>query len=346
MRRICARQQYEDGVALLMAIALLLVFSILGTAYLRYMTIEAEKARLDAGNTRARYAAAGGIHAALAQVKTALAERTVGELTQQSAAPLEMAVYEGWKDETGELKVDEGFQTQVTWTVRDECAKLNLNHAPASALRIALGVDGTKAREICAALPRSEEGIAAGPAERRWLTSVEDLVSRGLLSQQAFQSIDASSLTVYTVPDPTNPAGYINLNSAPPKVLEAALDISPDAAQAMVRARPFASAADVCQAAGKPAALFNFKPDPEMPDAMPRALALESNTFRIYSQAKISRAGGGVVSHVAIEAVAALTPDGRTVFTYWNETAGEGAGQSTSEELAARPAGTPPAAGQ
>lgn len=322
MERICSKKSRQEGVALLMAIALLLVFSILGSAYLRYMTIEVEKLRVEEGRTRAHYAAQAAVYAAVGEVKAALAEKRLDALFRQGPTAKDFPTYARFDSEKGEYVIDEGVKTTVTWAVRDESGKLNINHAPASALRIVLGVDGTKAREICASLPRSEEEAAQG-ADRQWLTSPEELVTRGFLSAEAYRSIDQSALTVYTVPQPSNPVGYINLNTASTKVLEAVLDISPETAKAVAAARPFYSLADVCRAAGKPASMFNFKPDADAPESMPKALALESSAFRIFSRAQVKRAGGSVLGTVEIEAVAVLSPEGRCTFTYWHETGGE-----------------------
>ncbi|HOJ32356.1 MAG TPA: type II secretion system protein GspK [Candidatus Hydrogenedentes bacterium] len=322
MERICSKKARQEGVALLMAIALLLVFSILGSAYLRYMTIEVEKLRIDEGRTRAHHAAQAAVYAAIEEAKAALAEKRSDALFRQGPMVKDFPTYSRFDSEKNEYVVDDGVKTTVTWAIRDESGKLNINHAPASALRIVLGVDGAKAREICASLPRSEEGVSQG-ADRQWLTSPEELVTRGFLSSEAYRAVDQTSLTVYTVPDPSNPVGYINLNTASPKVLEAVLDVSPETAKAVAAARPFYSLADVCRAAGKPASMFNFKPDADAPESMPKALTLESNAFRVFSRAQVKRAGGTVLGTVEIEAVAVLSPEGSCTFTYWHETGAE-----------------------
>ncbi len=323
MKRVSQNLNNQRGVALLTAIALLLVFTVLGSAYLRYMSLETEKARMAEARVRANHAVEGAVYAAVDQIKKALAEKKIDALIKQTATTMVFPSYSLSGGEQLTLINDENVQVTARWAVRDESGKLNLNHAPASALRVILGVDGSKAREIRASLPRSEEG-AGQAGDKRWFSTVNDVVTSGLISPDVFKTIDLSNLTVYTVPDPDQPYGYINLNTASPKVLEAVLDISPDMANTVAAARPFRSLADVCHVAGKPATMFNFKPEPETPDSMPKALSLESNAFRVFASAQVRRPGGGsVLSSVSVEAVVVLLADGGHVFTFWQMTGGD-----------------------
>jgi len=135
------------------------------------------------------------------------------------------------------------------------------------------------------------------------------------LTPEQFAALDRELVTVHSAPGDDPLQARINLNAAPPKVLEAALGVTPDTAQQVAAARPFAGIEAAAAAAGKPVETFNYVA--ETPGAPPPALAFQSSAFRIESQAFVQRGARRAAAHV--EAVVAFTADKVPVCAYWSE---------------------------
>ena len=267
-------KQSCDGVALIFAITLLLIFSILGASYITYMTIEVQDANFGVHKTRARMLAQAGVNAALSTLSDAIeAGEVQGVLGVTNTLQLPTYDLQQSGSQSIELTQLENRTAKVDITITDESGKVNLNHAPASVLKEILGIDGAKARAITASLPHDKEGA--------WFVGVEDLLQRGLLSPEKYATIDTSLVTTYTVIDHDSPSAWLNINTAPTEVMAAILGISvADAEQVRIK-KPFSDLAAIAVAAGKDPATFNVKPNPANPEALPIDLALESNCFRI-----------------------------------------------------------------
>lgn len=164
---------------------------------------------------------------------------------------------------------------------------------------------------------------------------MDELASRGLLDAEKWKAVRKDLLTVSSVVDPANPVAFINVNCAPPEVLEAVLGVTPEVAANIIQKRPFANLADLSAAAGKDAAAFNVKLDATTPDALPKELAFESRCFRITSRGNVMDTRDETkiasVASYNIEAVVAFAPKGaaagvgaptskRMVWTEWRET--------------------------
>lgn len=67
-RTIRPARRDRRGAALLLALGLLAVFSVLGAAYFKYMSIESDLVEMDVQKMRARFAAEGGIRLALGEL--------------------------------------------------------------------------------------------------------------------------------------------------------------------------------------------------------------------------------------------------------------------------------------
>jgi type II secretory pathway component PulK len=300
------------GFALITALAVLMLLSMLGAAYLQYMTIEADEAKLDLRTLRARTAAEAGVRAAMAQLEAEFAGPgglLEGSRTLSYACP----VYT-WNPDGG-LVADERYESAVTVTVTDESARINLNHAPVRLLGAALGVDGATARAIRASLPHEGGAASAGPGARQWLASAGDLLARGLVTEEQFNALDRSLFTTASVADPGQPVGYLNLNGASYQVLAALMDVPVETAEAAAQSRPFVTIEDAAAAAGKDLLTFNLPPDPAAPGDPPADITFETNSFRIVSMAEVRRAGH--TGRGTVEAVAAFDSTGRLVVTRW-----------------------------
>lgn len=309
------RARRDEGIALITTIGLLVVFMLIGIAWVDYMTVETNKSDLQINSTRARYAASGGVEAGIAQVEAALAAHAL-----PSDTPLEFQLPVYRKGDTPAL--DEERACRVKVTISDESARININYAPPNVLRKILGVDGEKAREIRSSLPRLEgEPMTAGDQDRHWFTSVDELVTRSFLTAEQLTPELAAMLTVYSVPDPANPAGYMNVNTAPGPVLEALLDITPDMAASVIdkrTQRPLADVTELSAAAGKDPATFNVRPAPDALNTLPRELGFTSRCYRIASQAELVKDEKVIGSGYA-EAVVYFDPQGSPRILYWSE---------------------------
>lgn len=315
------------GVALLTALGMLALFAMLGTAFIGYMTIERQKVGYELRIVRANAMAEGGIRAAIGEIQASL---RAGQSVPPELA-VQYPVY-GWDREAGNALTPRGDRVaRAHVNITDESARVNLNQAPTLVLQAILGVDGNAARKIRAALPREDSGVIILPtAERRWLTTVDDLVTRNLIDLAVYDTLDANLLTVYSVLDNGHPGSHINVNSAPAQVLAAALNLTPDAAQKVVEARakaPFQSLGEVSAAAGKPPESFNMPPSAGAPDAMPAGLALQSRCFRIRSVASLADRGeNGVEANVVsreVEAVVYFPEDAAPVVQFWSMMPGQ-----------------------
>ncbi len=307
----------NQGAALLTALGLLVVLSMLGAAYVTYALLDRDRAEVVLGQTQARMAALGGFEAAVGTIQKAVADAQ-GQTPVPASLALTLPVYGTDRTVPQGVSVSERYASNVTVRIVDESAKVNLNHAPTRVLEALLGVDGNTARAIRASLP-ALPGEPANPAGR-WLTSLDDLASRKLVSLDVLKKINRDFVTVYTVEDPANPVRFININSAAPDVLAAVLNIPLDAARAAAEKRPFTSLNDLVVATGVQPASFNVAPDPTTPDALPPALALKSTCFRIVVEAVVqdkTRPNAGPQDR--LEAVVLFRDNGTYDVRYWFE---------------------------
>jgi len=310
------------GAALLTALAVLFLFSLLGTTYLRYMSIVGDKTALDVRLIRSRHMAGGGVQAAMGEIQAVLNDPDALRDLQANGLEIAFPVYQANRAEATGLVPRERRRGITTVTVTDESGKVNLNHAPLRVLRAILGVDSATARNIADALPSAGAAGEASASDRRWLAGLDDLVNRGLVPPAAYKRLNKNLLTVHTVAHHARPSAFVNVNAAPPEVLAALLDVPREAAASLIAARPFKDLAGLSAAAGKPAATFNLRPAPETPQALPEALCFESRCFRIVSRASVSDLGPNDTEYRTmksrVEAVV-IFGDGAPCITYWSE---------------------------
>jgi DNA uptake protein ComE-like DNA-binding protein len=321
MTRLRPISKPNSGAALIIALGLLAVFSVLGTAWVKYMLIETEQTDFDIASVRAHEAAAGGVQAAIGSAEAALASNTLASLLE-TPLDFEFPVYTGVARGQNGLEANSDYMVRTHVTVTDESAKININHAPPNALRAVLHVDGERARQIRSNLPRLDG--SPGDSGRRWLTSVDELMTRGLVTAKEFAAADQNAITVYTVADPASPAPYVNINGASKAVIEAVLDVAPEVADRVLAARPFTSVEALSAAAGKTPDMFNMRSDPATPDGLPRELSFTPRSLRIVSEAEVIRPlRMGLkperVGSARAEAVIVFETGGGARVTYWSE---------------------------
>lgn len=306
----------ERGVALLTALGLLFVFSLLGMAYVGYMTTLVERARYEARVTQSRVLSEAGVRLAIEKVRALRQTHQASGLDMTFEA--DVPVYRMDRQAAEGIAPRENRRASAKVTVIEESGKVNINHAPAPVLQAILGVDAATAARIVASLPS-----AGGPGP--WFSSVADLVTREFVTPEAFASVDCGLVTAWSVADHSNPAGSLDLNAAEPKVLAAVLGIDLPAAQAVAALRPFATTQAFLAAVGKAPTLFNYAAPAGAPDALPPMFALESKAFRIRDVASVADVGpAGDLSRVTphtVEAVVVFDGGGERI-TYWRQAAG------------------------
>lgn len=287
----------DRGLALIGAVGLMIIFVMLGTAYVGYMVIELDTTGYDVNQVRARQLAEGGIRAAIGEIAAAL------ESGDAVADPLSFTLV-AYRPEGGELAE---YPQTVNVAVSDESARVNINHAPALVLR-ALGL--------------SEDAVNAvmeyrGDGKNR-LASVDALLTRDLIDTQAYDRLNRDLFTVYTVSDRRQPHSYINVNSAPPRVLSAIFAINMDEARALAAKRPFLDWRDVLQKVGREPTSFNVEVPQFAPRDMPRPLSLSSRCYRLRSEVVLDMPGqDGRSARAGVEAVVYFHEDGSHAIRYW-----------------------------
>lgn len=322
-----ARGRDEQGVALITALALLVIFSLMGAAYLGYMLNDRSAVAADINRGRVQQAAEAGIYAAIGNLQKQIASGGTPPTSLELSFPAYFANLETGDDpldiRAASLEPRDDIELTAAVTISDENARININFAPRGMLERILNIDRATARRITSDLPRSGE---SADASKRWFTSVDDLVTRGYLTPQAFNQLDKNLLTVYTGDDLTTPRHYINLNTAPAPVVAAVLNVPDDRALAIAQGPPLNTIQDLASAAGQDPSAFNTVPEAgASPAALPSELTLQSRTFRLVSKAALLKQGRQTVTE-RIEAVVHIPNEGRPEIRYWSvETRGSDA---------------------
>ncbi len=293
----------DRGAALLLAIGLLALFAMMGTAYVTYMGLQAERAREDGRSTAARQFAQAGFHAAVGELAATLGAN--GSLPPADSFAFEFPVYEGGPREV--FQASETVRARVSVDYADEMSRVNLNAAPPAILEYLLGVGTETAEAVASALP--PEG---GP---RWLASVDDLAVRGLLNAEDLPDRD---VTVHSAPDQAPDGVLMNVNTVSRQGLEAAFNLTPEEASAVEEGRPYESVEQLEEALGRS---LSETPAADIADG----LVFESRLARLTCVAVVEELRAGGEWHARrtrrIETVAWFPPDASAepVILYWRE---------------------------
>lgn len=314
------------GAALIFALSMLAIFAVIGAAYVQFMNLALVESDMELRAARARELAAAGVQIAAAALREEILIPNHG-VKKGEASSFELPTYEGVTDGDEGIKTRPMNMTRVartTVTVFDENGRVNLNHAPASALQKLLGVDGDTARNIAASVPRGVQGPDA-----RWFLSRDELVTRGLLTPAQYELVVPEALTTVSVVDHANPAGHFNVNGAEPAALAAMLNLTLEQAQQVKAKGPFAS----LEALGQ--AITAITGAPADAAASDPSLGLKSHCFRVVSEGFYARAAEQQHYDAAataeekeklltnrttsvVEAVLQFKDDGTYDVIYWN----------------------------
>ena len=325
MTRAVKRRRHNEGSALIFALGVLVIIMAIGFSMYRGMEIEREHMLMDQYDQRAEWVAKSGIEVAVAKLQAAIASGAADDLLA-APIPVEVPVYLQQKGSNPVIDapvIEEGFAGRASVTIKDESAKINVNLAPPTVLMAMLKIDGDKAREIRESLPRIGDSTSRPDDKpRKWLATVEELVSYGLVSSETLTAERAADLTVFNTADGQTMA--VNVNTASSAVLEAALGITPEVAGQVIAARPIMSVEALITATGKEPSGFNFKPSAENPAGLPEEIVFSSRCYRITSTGTVEKSVGGqpdVLGARAIDAVVYFPENAAHRIVYWHETA-------------------------
>ena len=236
------------GAALLTALTLLAIFSILGAGYLTYMGSESDLVRYDLEVLRARTGAESGVYAAMGDIHAALANG--GAVTGGDTFSYTLPIFR-YRDGAPEAREDLRIAVEVS--VVDEQARLNLNHTPPHMLGALLGLTDDAVDALATALP--EPGGEPGDG-RRWLASPRELVTRGIVDDETFAGLDLDSLTTDSVPPGMAPAAFLNVNTIPGDAFQALLGIEDGRLSRVLDQRPFDNMSQLMNAAQRASETF------------------------------------------------------------------------------------------
>lgn len=293
----------ETGFALILAISMLAIMAALGVAYVTYMRAVWREAEYDLREDRGRVAAEAACQAGLARV---VAHLEAGEPLPFGELRFDFPYYVPDATAEGGIAASDRYRVETTVRLSDEFARVNVNRAPPRLLQAILGISPQAAREVRSSIAGSE-----GPG---WLATPAELTQRGV----PVDAVEAALpyLTAYSLPSPEMAVAYINVNTAPPAVLAAALNLSPEAAGQLAGQRPFASLEAMVEAGRLDPSAFNVS-------EADGALRVDSRSVRLDCESRIIDAGvegrEEVVADYRIDTVAYVDPQGTIRTTYWDE---------------------------
>lgn len=224
-------RSHERGAALIAALAFLVLFSLLGGAYLRSAVIEGEQIQLPLSTLEMRAAAWSGIEGAAGVLHARRDDAAAWDPQGPQTLDFELAGYQYGSG--GPVRAEDAAAIKVRVHVEDLSGLLNVNYAPASALQAVLGISGEEARRLRARL--DEQGLQAAALDAFEGRAAGD---------------GAEFLTAWHAPGHPGGVAWFNVNSAPPEVLAAVLRLPPESARKLAGQRPFANRAELEEALG------------------------------------------------------------------------------------------------
>jgi type II secretory pathway component PulK len=263
------------------------------------MAIEHDEARFETRKARARMLAEGGFNAAIGEIQAALARGEAPADRYEFKLPIYVYRAQG----------NEVFPQAIEVKIGDESARINLNHAPLGVLT-SVGFDPAPARALIASLPGNGKSGA-------WLTSLDELRTRKILTPEEFSSLDKELFTVYSATDPASPRAFLNLNTMSARALAAVFNIPKDEAAELAQKRPFADWRDVVGKTGRDPSTYNIKPPSQDGNQLPDALSLTSRAFHITCSAIVESESRRRNVRYPVEAVVLFLDNGNYIVRHW-----------------------------
>lgn len=279
---------------MVLALSLLAIFGILGTAYVGYMNLSLMETDMGVRTARADQLAVAGVQIALEGLRQEVLNPNRYNIRGETAR-FELSTYHGIEPAEGGGVIatslglaedpDGSIQPRLAManvTIYDESARININHAPASVLQRALKVDVNTARQVASSVPAA----GSGP-DSKWFLALDELIHPALLTQEQFDALDLAQLTVHSVGDHTKPTGYFNVNEASPTALAAVLNVTEEQA-IQIKAKAGDGAGFTSMQAFNDA-VAEVTGSPFSGAETKDALALESRCFRVVSEGRYAK---------------------------------------------------------
>ena len=273
----------NTGVALIIAVSLLGIFSLLGMYYVRSSEIDLKRVSLLLDDLRVREYTRAGLNVVLTEIEKRWGNGTIEELISkgefQVDVPYYISIYKG--DRKVELDVSDTVRVSVRIKVYDESGKVNINLVPVSVIQKILKVDGETARRL-----KSEFDLQSGG---RWLYVLDEIYSKGVSPDNISLEDINKSLSTWNAGSPDNPIPYLNVNKASSDVLKAVFNLNDAEVEKVISARPFESLEELINLIGKDPSSFNIKIGNLSDTKWAFPFTGKSNSFRVILTGELKR---------------------------------------------------------
>lgn len=279
---------HRGGVALIIAISLLGIFSLLGMYYVRSSELELKKVGLLLDELRIRKFTQAGLNEVLAEIEKRWANGTIDDLLKRGEYEIRIPYYTFVNVGEGkqELSPSETIKVSVKVKILDESGKVNINLAPASVIQKILGVDGETARNLKSSLDPQSGG--------RYLYVLDEIFERGIsLDNESMERV-YKTLSTWNAGDISNPIPYLNLNEASSEVLKALFNLNDIEVEKAISGKPYDSIESFIGMLGKDPSSFNIRIGDYVGKKWVFPFTDRSNSFRILLEGELSREISGV----------------------------------------------------
>lgn len=270
------------GVALLLAISVLGLFSMLGMYYVRDSELELRRTQMYIDDIRANIYADAGVQLAMAELQRAWHNDTlVNFSTMNRILEVEIPYYKSfYLGKSGSrIEPSDTYKAKIHIEFFDESGKININCSSAGLLQKVMNVDGETARQIVGRLNQSAP-------KQKWFYLQEDLIN--FLPNIQADQVFFENVSTWNAGNPAKPISYLNVNAMSDKVFSAVFNIPLEETTQILSKRPFATVSDLVTAIGRDPATFAIKLDPNI-SHWQFPLTNKSSSFRVLVKAETSR---------------------------------------------------------
>lgn len=273
--KIIGMIKFNRGVALIIAISLLGIFSLLGMYYVRSSEIDLKRVGLLLDELRVREYTNAGLNVVIAEIEKHWVNGTIDDLLNKGEFQIEIPYYTLIYKGEGKRNLDTSDTNEVSVKAKifDESGKANINLAPVSVIQKILKVDGDTARQLKSKLDKQSGG--------KWLYVLDEIYTRGVSLNGVNLEEIYENLSTWNAGNPENPIPYLNINRATPEVLKAVFNLNDAEVEKVLSARPFRTLEEFVNLVGKDPSTFNIKIGNFLDSKWVFPFTGSSNSFRI-----------------------------------------------------------------
>ncbi|MCX8066141.1 MAG: general secretion pathway protein GspK [Candidatus Hydrogenedentes bacterium] len=278
----------DSGVALIIAISFLGIFSLLGMYYVRSSEIELKRVNLLLDELRIREFVHAGLNEVVAEIEKHWTNGTIEDLLNRGEYEIGMPYYTFINVGEGKQILSPSDVVRVALKVRvfDESGKININLAPASVIQKLFGVNGEIARNFKAKLDMQSGG--------KWLYVLDEIFERGIPFDEELNVRINQNVSTWNAGDPSAPIPYLNINKATPEVLKALFNLSDSEVERVVSMKPFDSFENFVGIIKKDPISFNVKIGELNGEKWFFPFTGKSSSFKIVLEGELRRGVSGV----------------------------------------------------